>query len=188
MQYFLNFCFWGSYGIIFYILSYLYFNYINLSILTKIIIKVDFIANIFFLISLFGISIRCFCNIYNNLTYLETIRQIGIEFKCPIYDFLKAENKSTINNLYNIGFLNHLFYIIGPTLIHFIFPLPKFKNYILDENCPIFTKLKMPDRIHILKYYSKKNTNYFKEIIENNSNPDDFIKLSHKYYDNKIII
>ena len=46
----------------------------------------------------------------------------------------------------------------------------------------------MPDRIHILKYYSKKNTNYFKEIIENNSNPDDFIKLSHKYYDNKIII
>ena len=72
--------------------------------------------------------------------------------------------------------------------MHFILPLPKFKNYILDENCPIFTKSKFPDRIQILKYYIMKNPNYFKEQVEATSNPDDFIKLCHQYYDGKNII
>lgn len=188
MQYFLNFCFWASYGIIFYIFSYVNFRYNNLSILMKTIIKVDFITNIFVLSSLFLNLLRSFVNIYNNRTHLENIRQVGIEIKFPIYDFYKEKNKSSINNLYNIGFLSHLFYVVGPTLLHFILPLPKFKNYILNENCPIFSKSKEPDRFQIFKYHMKKNPNYLTEIIEKSSNPDDFINLSLKYYNDKIII
>ena len=32
-------------------------------------------------------------------------------------------------NQYNIGFLANLYYIIGPTPFHLIFPLPKYKQY-----------------------------------------------------------
>ena len=47
---------------------------------------------------------------------------------------LTAEWKVAIN-YYNIGFLSNLYYIIGPTLLHFIFPLPKYNNYILYYAC-----------------------------------------------------
>jgi len=188
MQYFLNFCFWMSYGLIIYIYSFLKFQYINLSIIKMIIFKIDFIANILFLLSSASILIRGLLTIYNNRTYLESMRQIGIETKCPFYDCLKKSNQSKVNNMYNIGFLNHFYYLVGPTLLHLILPLPKFKNFILDENCPIFSKIKFPDRIQILKYYNMKNPNYFKEQIEETSNPDEFIKKCHQYYDDKNII
>ena len=188
MQYFLNFCFWGAYAIIFDITSFCYFKYINLSITIKTILYVDFIGNIFFLIILLGIITRSIFNIYNNRTYLEVIKQIGIEIKCIIFDCFKEKNKYKINNFLNIGFLNHLFYLIGPTLLHFFLPLPKFKNYVLDENCPIFINAKMPNNLQLIKYKLKNAPDYIKMKINNESNPDDFIKISHIYYDKKIIV
>ena len=164
------------------------FEYINLSIIKRIFFKIDFIANILFLISAVSILFRSLLSIYNNRTYLESMRQIGVETKCPFYDFLKKSNSLKVKNMYNVGFLSHLYYLVGPTLLHFILPLPKFKNYILGENCPIFTKRKNPDRIQVLKYYNKKDPNYFKEQIERTSNPDEFIKNCHQYYDGKNII
>ena len=112
IQYFINFCFWGAYGIFFDICSYLSFKYINLSLSVRIFFIIDFIANIIFLISLIGIILRSIFNIYNNRTYLETIRQFGIEIKCPIIDCCKEKNKTRVNNTFNIGFLNHFFYLI----------------------------------------------------------------------------
>ena len=188
MQYFINFCYWGAYGIIFDIISYFSFRYINIPIKTRILFKFDFIANIFFLLSLLGILFRSFLSIYNNRTYIETFRQIGIEIKCPIFDCLKERNKLMVNNAYNTGFLNHLFYLVGPTLLHFIYPLPKFKNYILDEKCPIFSTTKWPDKLELIKYKLSENPNYIKEEINEASSPDDFIKLCHNFYDGKIII
>ena len=187
MQYFLNFCIWGTYGLIFTIYSYFKFKYINLSLSMRIFIKIDFIGNILFLLTLLGIIIRNLITIYNNKTYLESIRQIAVETKCPFYDFLKEKNKNKLFNTYNIGFLNHFFYIIGPTLLHLILPLPKMKNYTLDENCPIFAKIKTMDRMQLIKYNVSKNPNYLKEQVEDTSNPDNFINLCHVYYDGKII-
>ena len=188
IQYFLNFCLWGLYGIIFGICSYFRFNYINLSLFTFIIIKIDFLANIFFTLSLFGIIFRTLYNIYNNRTFIENTRQIGIEKKCPFFDIYKKENKNMSTNFYNIGFLNHFFYLIGPSLLHFILPLPKFKNYILDENCPIFMKTKIPDGLELIKYYEENEEGIIKKKIDMDSDPDTFIKMCHINYDGKIII
>jgi len=188
IQYFINFCFWGSYGIYFDMCSYFSFKYINLSIWVRIIFIIDFILNIVFLISLIGILLRSLFAIYNNRTYIETVRQIGIEVKCPFIDCFKEKNKLRVNNIFNTGFLNHLFYLVGPTLLHFILPLPKFKNYILDENCIIFEKTKSPDRLHLIKYKIKNNPNYIKDEIDKPSSPDEYIKLCHHYYDGKIIV
>ena len=188
IQYFLNFCFWGAYGIIFDIFSFYNFKYINLSITTRIIFLIDFFANILFLFVLFGIISRNIFNIYNNRTHIEIMRQIGIEIKCIFFDCFKEKNKYRINNMLNVGFLNHFFYLIGPTLLHFFLPLPKFKNYILDENCPIFTKVKMPNNLQLIKYKLKNDPNYIKKKINEESNPNDFIKFSYMYYDNKLIV
>ncbi len=187
MQYFINFSLCGSNAIIYIIYCYFKFKYINLSLLTKIIINVDFIGNLFFLLTLIGIIFRCVVVIYNNRTYLESLKQMGIEVKMPIYDCFKKRNEKALNNGYNIGFLKHFFYVIGPTLLHFFFPLPKFKNYTLDENCPIFTKAKGVERLHSFKYNVNKIPNYIKEQIDMPTNPDSFIQLSHFYYDGKII-
>ena len=188
IQYFLNFCFWGLYAIIFSFWSYFKFNYINLPIFTYIIIKIDFLANILFSIILFGIIFRTLFNIYNNRTFLETIRQIGIEIKCPFFDIYKEYNKNSVTNFYNIGFLNHLYYIIGSSLLHFILPLPKFKNYILDENCPIFMKTKMPNNFELFKYSIKNNADTIKRNLNVGCDLDNFIKLCHLNYDGKKII
>ena len=189
MQYFLNFCFWGAYGIIFDISSYLSFKYINLSSSVRIIFVIDFIANIFFLCTLVGIILRSIFNIYNNRTFLEMSRQIGVEIKCPIIDCLKEKNNSKLINFYNIGFLSHFFYVIGPTLLHLILPLPKLKNFILDENCPIFAKTKTPNNLQLIKYKIQNEPNFsIEKIIKDDSNVENFIKLCHTYYDGKIII
>jgi hypothetical protein len=188
MQYFLNFSFLGLLGIFYIVYCYFKFKYINLSLLTKIIINLDFVGNLLFLLTLIGIIFRCLAVIYNNRTYLETVKQIGIEFKIPIYDCYKKINEKTINNEYNIGFLKHFFYIIGPTLLHLFLPLPKFKNYTLDENCPIFAKEKSPDRLQSIKYNIHKNPNYIKEQVDIPTNPDKYIQLCHHYYDGKIIM
>ena len=188
IQYFLNFCFWGLYAIIFAFCSYFKFNYINLSIFSFIIIKIDFLANILFILSLLGIILRTLFNIYNNRTFLENIRQIGIEKKFPFIDIYKEYNKNMSTNYYNIGFLNHFFYLIGPSLLHFILPLPKFKNYILDENCPIFMKTKMPDSLEAFKYFKENEEDIIKKKLNEDSDPDNFIKLCHINYDGKIII
>ena len=188
IQYFINFCFWGSYGIILDIISYFNFKYINLSISIMILFKVDLIANFMFLLTLIGIIIRSLLSIYNNRTYIESIKHTEVEIKCPVLDCAKESNKFKINNDYNIGFLNHLYYLVGPSLLHFIFPLPKFKNYTFDENCPIFSKIKSPDRLELIKYKLSENPNYIREAIDDASDPDKFIKQCHTYYDGKKII
>ena len=158
IQYFLNFCFWGMYGIVQVIISYFSFHFINLSIYLRIGFAIDFIANIIFLVILLGIVIRNILSIYNNRTFIEETRDIKLEDKCPIIDCFKERNKSKNNNLYNIGFLNHFFYLLGPTLLHFLLPLPKFQNHIIVENCPVFCKVKMPNTMQIIQYNLKHNT------------------------------
>jgi hypothetical protein len=136
--------------------------------------------------------IKLFINIYNNRTQLENIRTAIVEYYCPICpkcvkDYRRYNIEPQVN-LYNIGFLANLYYIIGPTPFHFIFPLPKYNNYLINENCPIFKKLKMPGRLELFKFMVKKDHNNINMLENDESNPNAYVKACHKYYDGKKII
>ena len=157
----------------------------------KIAFYFDFVSTLFFVINLFGIMTRLFINIYNNRTQLENIRTAIVEYYCPICpkcvrDFRRFNIQPEVN-MYNLGFLENIYYIIGPTPFHFIFPLPKYNNYILDENCPVFKQIKMPERIDLFKYMVKKDSNNINILDNDESSPLVYIKSCHKLYDGKKI-
>ena len=198
-QYFFNFLFWGDLGLLFYVIScikYYFFTKSKNIILIPKYLKVvqfgDLFFTFFFIMNLFGIMGKLFAHIYNNRTQLENMRGPIIEYFCPICpkcvkDFSRFNIKPEVN-LYNIGFLSNLYYIIGPTPFHFIFPLPKYKNYILNENCPVFKKIKNVDRLEFFKFMVKKDHNKINLLNEDESSPEVYVKNCHKYYDEKKII
>ena len=183
IQYFVSFLFWGSYAIIFDMYAYLSFTYLHLSRKVRIISFIDFCGNVFFQLNILGVFFHSILRIYNNRTLIESNKSKYVEYKCPIYDFYKRSNKFKANNPYNIGFLNHFYYFIGPSLLHFFLPLYKFKKYTLDENCQIFSPAKNPDAIQMLKYFWKDNENYYNDNILKPSDPDEYLKICHQYYD-----
>ena len=187
IQYFINFLFWSIYGNIYYMYCYLTFNYLNISKTIKIINLIDFIGNCCFFYNKISVIIRSLVAIYANRTFVEMKKDYNVEIKCPFIDCFKNVNKKMKQNPYNIGFLTHFYYAIGPSLLHFFFPLNKFKKYTLDENCPIFCKAKYPDSIQLLKYYLKNDENFYEEVMLKTSEPDDYLKLCHEGYDGYII-
>ena len=184
---------------IFYVISFLkfrFFSNVSESIIIpnvlKMILYCDIVFTSFFIVNIFGIACRLFMNLYNNRTQLENIRTPIVEYYCPVCprcvkDFRRFNIEPEIN-LYNIGFLANLYYLIGPTPFHFIFPLPKYKNFTLDENCPIFKKTKMADRLDVFKYMVKKDHKNINLLDNDESSPIEYIKACHKYYDKKTIV
>ena len=196
-QYFCNFLFWGDLGLLFYMISTIKFYFSNSSKSIKIpsILKIfqyiDLFFSCFFIIQLFLLMISLFINLYNNTTQLEKMRGHFIENFYPCIQSKKDYSKHIFKpeyNQYNIGFLAHLYYLIGPTPFHFIFPLPKNKNYILNESCPVFQKIKMPDRLELYKYMVKKDSNNINILNNDDSSPETYIKTCHQYYDGKKFI
>ena len=199
MQYFLNFLFWADFGLLFYVISFIKFQFFSdvkkkfkMPIYEKIAFYFDFVSTLFFVINLFGIMTRLFINIYNNRTQLENMRTAIVEYYCPICpkcvrDFRRFNIQPEVN-MYNLGFLENIYYIIGPTPFHFIFPLPKYNNYILDENCPVFKKIKMPDRIDLFKFMVKKDSKNINMLENDESSPLVYIKSCHQFYDGKKIV
>ena len=196
MQYFFNFLFWAFLGLIFYVTSSIkfYFSHYKKRIprYLKVYYYFDLISTCFFIFNIFAIMFKLFLNIYNNRTQLENIRTNIVEYYYPFCkkcgrDFSRFNIKPEIN-FYNIGFLANLYYIIGPTPFHFIFPLPKYNNYILNENCPIFKKTKRPERLDLFKYMVKKDFNNINMLNNEESSPTAYINACHKYYDGKKII
>ena len=177
IQYFINLIFWCIFGLIYYnILCIKYFIYLNvkISLFPLIILISDFAINIMILKTLVQKLYKLLYNIYNNITQYE--RQ-----------FEDDNNGQKKHNLFNLGFLTHFYYLIGPTPFHFIFPLPKIKTYGNDENCPIFLKCKFPNRLELVKFLSKKQPKY-KDFLDNvECDPKNYIKLCHDFYDKKYI-
>ena len=197
IQYFLNFLFWGIYLIGFYNLTCIKFYFkkdnINLndgSVMPKYIkrlIIVDFIINILFFNGILYLFLRTVYNIYDNFTNREKRRFFNVESNNLCY---KNKNEKKLKNVWDIGFLASLYYGIGPTPLHLIFPILKFKNYTLDVNCPLLRKGMLPDRLQNLQFIVRDKKKDIATILEESgSNPDEFIKLSHHYYPdaNKII-
>lgn len=199
IQYFLNFLFWGMYSIVYYNLTCLKFffkeNNTHLndgSIMTrfiKISIIIDFIVNILFYNGLLFLFLRTLLVIYNSYTTMEKDRFPNLEGNCFCYNIYKNDNLFKQTNSWNIGFLSHFYYAIGPSIIHLFFPLYKYKHFPIDENCPIFNRCKSPDRLQIIKFMIKNKKGDLNTILDGlGSSPEHFIKLSHEFYDGKSII
>ena len=196
LQYFFNFVFWGDTGIIFYIISFIKFKFFsnvefNIPIYIQVLIYIDLFLSGFFICNITGIMIKLFLLSYNNRTQKENRMSFAVENYCPICscctNFPKFHFKREIN-FYNNGFLSNLYYIVGPTILHFIFPLPKYKNYILDENCPALKKIHQADRLTLFKYMVKMDPSKKKLLEEGESSPDVYLENCHKYYDGKTIV
>ena len=178
IQYFINLLFWCIYGLIYYfflcIKSFINFN-VKISIFPLIILISDFTIDLIILKILVQKLYKLLFNIYNNVT----------QYEIQIEENNNNEKKS--HNLFNIGFLNHFYYIIGPTPFHFLFPLPKIKSYGNDEDCPIFLKCKFPNKLELVKYLSKRDPKYKEFLNDVESDPQNYINLCHNFYDNKVI-
>ena len=178
IQYFINLLVWCIYGLIYYsilcIKSFILYD-IKIKIFPLIIMITDFIINLMILRLLLMKLYKLLYNIFFNITQYEMqMEENNI-------------NTKKSQNLFNIGFLSHLYYIIGPTPFHFFFPLPKIKNYENDENCPIFLKCKFPNKLELVKFMAKREPKY-KEILNDvESDPNNYIKLCHNFYDSKNI-
>ena len=178
LQYFINLLFWCIYGLVYYIIvcikSFIKFN-IKINIFILIILISDFSINLIILRALIIKLYKLLYNIYYNVT----------QYELQMEENNINEKKS--HNLFNIGFYNHFYYLIGPTPFHFLFPLPKIKNYGNDENCPIFLKCKFPNRLELVKYLAKRDPKYKEFLNEVESDPNNYIKLCHNFYDDKNI-
>ena len=199
IQYFFNFLYWGIYAIVYYNITCITFIFkkgnINLNDGTKmtkyirISIIIDFIVNILFFNGIVYLFFRTLLVIYENYTTYEKNRFPNVERHFFCYNKYKESNIFKYNNSWNLGFLNHLYYGIGPTALHIFLPINKFKNYILDENSSLLKPCKLPDKVQQLKITMKiKNMDSNSILNELGSNPDEFIKLSHLYYEKKSIV
>ena len=178
IQYFINLLVWCIYGLIYYsilcIKSFILYD-IKIKIFPLIIMITDFIINLMILRLLLMKLYKLLYNIFFNITQYEMqMEENNI-------------NAKKSQNLFNIGFLSHLYYIIGPTPFHFFFPLPKIKNYENDENCPIFLKCKFPNKLELVKFMAKREPKYKELLNDVESDPNNYIKLCHNFYDSKNI-
>ena len=122
-------------------------------------------------------------DIFNNQTKYERNKVNNLLDKYyPIYKCNDTDNKFRFPNIFNIGHLSHVYYLIGNTLLQFFFLLPKIKNYEIDENCPIFKGCRQFDKIEFVNNMSKKNAQYKNSIKERNMEPDNFINFCLKNY------
>ena len=188
IQYYINFLFWCICGLIFYsfflIKFFFNFDYNKIGISVTSLIISNFVMNLMILIMLINKLYKLFRNIFKNVTQYE--QQMEENEKINLGVNINSNNYKE-HNLFNIGFLSHLYYIIGPTPFHFFLPLPKIKTYGNDENCPIFLKCKFPNRLELIKYLAKKDPKYKDLLNDVESDPNNYIKLCHDYYDDKYI-
>ena len=179
LQYFINLLFWCIYSLTIYIFICIkeFINFdMKISVFPLIILISDFSMNIIVMKILIQALYKLLFNIYNNVTQYELQMEENNN---------NSEKKS--QNLFNIGFLNHFYYLIGPTPFHFFFPLPKIKSFENDENCPIFLKCKFPNRLELIKYLAKRDLKYKDFLNGPESDPNNYINLCHNFYDNKRI-
>ena len=155
---------------------------------SNILITVDFIINIPLLSFLLSNLILLLFDIYNNQTKLERSNKNKlIEKYYMFYKCNDTDNKFRFPNIWNIGYLSHFYYIIGPTLLHFLFPLPKYINYNINENCPIFKGCKQFNRLELIQNMIKRNEDYKNKIKDNKIEPDIFVELCKKKLNSKNI-
>ena len=162
-------------------------SYINYYTIGKnnfnFLLTIFFILNFPFLVVLFYYFLFLMLDIYNNQTKYERKNTNNLlDRYFPIYKCNDPDNKFRFPNIFNIGYLSHLYYLIGNTLLHFFIPLPKIKSYELDENCPIFQGCKQFDKVEFVSNMMKKNELYKNSIKDRYMEPDNFINFCKQKY------
>ena len=187
IQYIINFLVWSICGLYkFEKLCINYFKSTQESI--KLLIVIDFIINIPLLLFLLYFLGLLLFDIYNNQTKSERSNNNQlIEKYYMFYKCNDTDNKFRSPNIWNLGYLSHFYYIIGPTILHFLFPLPKIKNYSINENCPIFKGCKQFNRLEYVQNMVKKSEEYKNRFKEIYMEPDNFIEFCKTKYNSKNI-
>ena len=183
IQYMINFLVWGIYGLYkFEILCIKYFHSTKDSVNTLIII--DFVLNIPLLIYLLYFFAILLFDVYNNQTkYERSHNNILIDKYFMFYKCNDIDNKFRFPNIWNLGYLSHLYYIIGPTILHFIFPLPKIKNYTINENCQIFKGCRQFNRLEFIQNMIAKSEDYKNNIKDKYMEPDNYIQFCKTHHE-----
>ena len=123
--------------------------------------------------------------IFNNLTKIENLRVFGYEnYFCCIKN---NNDKKNYHNRFNIGFFITYYYLIGPTILHYFFPLPKFQNLPINECSPIFNKIKYPNKLFFYKEIINIDNKYIYLVISELNDPNYFIEICHKNYNEEQI-
>jgi hypothetical protein len=151
-------------------------RYFNTAKSISFVIIIFFALNIPILLYFLYIFITLMFDVYNNQTKYERKNTKNLLDKYyPIYKCNDTDNKFRFPNVFNIGYLSHFYYLIVNTFLHFFLPIPKIKNYELDELCPIFKGSKQFNKIEFVQCMMKKDESYKKSIENRYMDPDKFI-------------
>ena len=151
-------------------------RYFNTAKSISFVIIIFFALNIPILLYFLYIFLTLMFDVYNNQTKYERKNTKNLLDKYyPIYKCNDTDNKFRFPNVFNIGYLSHFYYLIGNTFLHFFLPIPKIKNYELDELCPIFKGSKQFNKIEFVQCMMKKDESYKKSIENRYMDPDKFI-------------
>lgn len=160
-----------------------------MSLLLTIGLTID---SLFVLICFIGASfliIQQIFYIYNDLPYYYLNKDQDIERH---YGICVLDNKASTYNPYNKGCLANFSYIIGPSIFHFFFPLPKYnQTYDIIENNEVFNKIYPAHPFQLHNYLESIDYPDFQETWEeqvNQMNPEYFLKTSEENYGNAHII
>ena len=144
----------------------------------NILLIIFFILNLPLLIVFLYYFITLMFDIYNNQTKYERKKTNNLlDRYFPIYKCNDTDNKFRFPNVFNIGYLSHFYYLIGNTILHFILPLPKIKDYEIRECCPIFKGCKQFDKVEFVNNMMKRNESYKNSIKDRYMEPDNFINF-----------
>ena len=189
-QYVVNFLFWSVYGLFLYqkqFLSGLIFYHSSLMGMKALQI-LYFILSLLLIVYFGRFLFVLLLDIYNNTTKLEKEANPNMEKHYFLNNCNENSNKEKFPNVWNIGFLTHFYYIIGPTPLHFLFPLPKGSEFVLGENSIVCKEFKQLNKFELAKILIRKDESYKQIINEKKIEPQKYIKLCHTKYNGKIIV
>ena len=147
------------------------------------ILTIFFILNFPLLLILFYYFLSLMFDVFNNQTKYERKKTNNLlDRYFPLYKCNDTDNKFRFPNVFNIGYLSHFYYLVGNTLLHFFLPLPKNKNYEIEEMCPIFKGCKQFDKIEFVNNMVKRNESYKNSIKDRYMEPDSYINFCRQKF------
>ena len=147
------------------------------------ILTIFFILNFPLLLILFYYFLSLMFDIFNNQTKYERKKTNNLlDRYFPLYKCNDTDNKFRFPNVFNIGYLSHFYYLVGNTLLHFFLPLPKNKNYEIEEMCPIFKGCRQFDKIEFVNNMMKRNESYKNSIKDRYMEPDSYINFCRQKF------
>lgn len=127
--------------------------------------------------------------IYNDLPYYDLTKNKNKE---QHYGLCVMDSITKEYNAFNKGCLANFYYIVGPSILHFFFPIPKYnESFDILENKQVFKKVNKPHPFQVHNFLKSIEYPDFEETWAEQvktMEPDNFLELSENSYGNKQII